>query len=42
VVRIPAPDERSAGAKSVRVGEWADVEITAADTYDLTGRLLQK
>jgi ribosomal protein S12 methylthiotransferase len=23
----------------LRAGEWADVEIVAADTYDLTGRL---
>jgi len=23
-------------------GEWADIEIVAADTYDLTGRLIGK
>jgi hypothetical protein len=23
----------------LRAGEWADVELTGADTYDLTGRL---
>jgi len=24
------------------VGDWADVEITAADDYDLTARLIHK
>jgi ribosomal protein S12 methylthiotransferase len=28
------------GAHGLRVGDWADVEITAADDYDLTARLL--
>jgi len=27
------------GAGKLRPGDWADVEITAAETYDLTGRL---
>jgi ribosomal protein S12 methylthiotransferase len=27
-------------APALRAGEWADVEITRADTYDLSGRLL--
>ena len=42
VVRIATAGKPRAGEKNVarlRVGEWADVEITAADTYDLTGRL---
>jgi ribosomal protein S12 methylthiotransferase len=30
---------RIAGAKRLRAGDWADVEITASDTYDLTARL---
>ena len=33
VVRIP-------GAKKLRPGDWAEVEITASDTYDLSARLL--
>ena len=42
VVRIESVAAPRAGAKNVawpRVGEWADVEITGAETYDLTGRL---
>jgi ribosomal protein S12 methylthiotransferase len=30
---------RIAGAKGLRPGDWADIEITASDTYDLSGRL---
>ncbi len=30
---------RIAGAKGLRPGDWADVEITASDTYDLSARL---
>jgi ribosomal protein S12 methylthiotransferase len=30
---------RIAGAKKLRPGDWADVEITASDTYDLSARL---
>jgi ribosomal protein S12 methylthiotransferase len=42
VVRIenlapPRANEKKVAAP--RVGEWADVEITGADTYDLTGRI---
>jgi len=29
-----------AGARTLRVGDWADVEITSADAYDLSGRLI--
>jgi ribosomal protein S12 methylthiotransferase len=32
VVRIPAPGK-------LRAGDWAEVQIVAADDYDLTGRL---
>ena len=42
VVRIESVAAPRAGAKNVawpRVGEWAAVEITGAETYDLTGRL---
>jgi ribosomal protein S12 methylthiotransferase len=35
VVRITLPR----GSPRLRAGEWADVEIVAADAYDLTGRL---
>ncbi len=35
VVRIARRD----GERELRAGEWADVEIIAADAYDLTGRL---
>jgi ribosomal protein S12 methylthiotransferase len=41
VIRIePAREPRSRGRSlpPLCAGEWADVEITAADTYDLTGR----
>jgi len=37
VVRIPGAT--AAGRARVRAGEFADVEIVAADDYDLTGRL---
>ena len=37
VVRIPGSDRR--GRARLRAGEFADVEIVAADDYDLTGRL---
>jgi ribosomal protein S12 methylthiotransferase len=30
---------RVAGAKKLRPGDWADVEITSSDTYDLSARL---
>jgi len=30
---------RIAGAKKLRAGDWADVEITSSDTYDLSARL---
>ena len=43
VVRIEVPATHRGAAKSKarpRAGEWADVEITGADTYDLAGRLL--
>jgi len=30
---------RIAGVKGLRPGDWADIEITASDTYDLSGRL---
>jgi ribosomal protein S12 methylthiotransferase len=30
---------RIAKAGKLRAGDWADVEITAADDYDLTARL---
>jgi ribosomal protein S12 methylthiotransferase len=36
VIRIEAGEKNSA---RLRAGEWADVEITGADAYDLTGRL---
>jgi ribosomal protein S12 methylthiotransferase len=43
VVRVaPAPvaaPGRGERKPRLRAGEWADVEITAADTYDLTARL---
>jgi ribosomal protein S12 methylthiotransferase len=46
VIRIEAGERNiaqlRAGEKNVaqlRPGEWADVEITGADAYDLTGRL---
>jgi ribosomal protein S12 methylthiotransferase len=35
VVRIALPR----GSARLRAGDWADVEIVAADAYDLTGRL---
>jgi ribosomal protein S12 methylthiotransferase len=38
VVRIESGDA-SRGTPRLRVGEWADVEITGADAYDLAGRL---
>ncbi|MGH8139447.1 MAG: 30S ribosomal protein S12 methylthiotransferase RimO [Steroidobacteraceae bacterium] len=31
---------RIAGASKLRVGDWADVEITSADAYDLNARLV--
>ena len=34
-VRIARP------GKTLRAGDWADVEITAADAYDLAGRLVK-
>jgi ribosomal protein S12 methylthiotransferase len=36
VIRIEAGEKNGA---RLRAGEWADVEITGADAYDLTGRL---
>jgi ribosomal protein S12 methylthiotransferase len=42
VVRIATRGKPRAGEKNLarlRPGEWADVELTGADTYDLTGRL---
>jgi ribosomal protein S12 methylthiotransferase len=36
VVRIESGKERA----RLRAGEWAEVEITGHDTYDLTGRLI--
>jgi ribosomal protein S12 methylthiotransferase len=41
VVRIAGASARTA-AEGVRLrpGDWADVEIVAADAYDLTGRLI--
>jgi ribosomal protein S12 methylthiotransferase len=30
---------RITGAKGLRPGDWADVEITSSDTYDLSARL---
>ena len=42
VVRIERVAQPRAGEKNIatlRAGEWADVEITGAGTYDLTGRL---
>jgi ribosomal protein S12 methylthiotransferase len=35
VVRIALPP----GGARLRAGDWADVEIVAADAYDLAGRL---
>jgi ribosomal protein S12 methylthiotransferase len=42
VVRIAGASARTA-AEGVRLrpGDWADVEIVAADAYDLTGRLIE-
>ena len=42
VVHVAAAAPSTRGARKpprLRAGEWADVEITAADTYDLTARL---
>jgi ribosomal protein S12 methylthiotransferase len=42
VVRIGAAGTLREGAKNIahlKAGEWADVEIVASDSYDLTGRL---
>jgi ribosomal protein S12 methylthiotransferase len=43
VVRIadttPPRHGRAKSGAALRAGEWADVEIVGADTYDLTGRL---
>jgi len=42
VVRISAARKSGRGEKTLaqlRVGDWADVTIVAADSYDLTGRL---
>jgi ribosomal protein S12 methylthiotransferase len=42
VVRISAATKPRSGQKNIarlQVGEWADVTIEAADSYDLTGRL---
>jgi ribosomal protein S12 methylthiotransferase len=44
VVRIESvarPHASGKYAAGPRVGEWADVELTGADTYDLTGRLTE-
>ena len=35
LVRIALPE----GSARLRAGDWADVEIVAADAYDLAGRL---
>jgi ribosomal protein S12 methylthiotransferase len=42
VIRIGKSVRGRAGEKQaqLRAGEWADVEITGADAYDLTGRLI--
>jgi ribosomal protein S12 methylthiotransferase len=45
VIRIGKSVRGRAGEKNVarlRAGEWADVEITGADAYDLTGRLIRE
>src|SRR5215469_9182958 len=39
VVRIPRPPAGGKCGARLTPGEWAEVEIVAADTYDLTGRL---
>ena len=42
VVRIAAAGQARRGEKHsarLHAGEWADVEIVASDSYDLTGRL---
>jgi hypothetical protein len=42
VVRISAARKSGRGEKTLaqlRAGDWADVTIVAADSYDLTGRL---
>jgi len=44
VIRIEAAQQKSRAAgkdgAALRVGEWADVEIVGAGTYDLAGRLI--
>jgi ribosomal protein S12 methylthiotransferase len=40
IARAPPPGAGARKSPPLRAGEWADVEITGADTYDLTGRLL--
>jgi ribosomal protein S12 methylthiotransferase len=30
------------GARALRAGDWADVEITAADSYDLTAKVIER
>jgi ribosomal protein S12 methylthiotransferase len=32
---------RVAKARGLKIGDWADVQILSADTYDLTGRVVQ-
>jgi len=40
VIRISAEDSRGGASRTrLRAGEFADVEIIASDSYDLTGRL---
>ena len=39
VAPVAAPARAELKPPRLRAGEWADVEITAADTYDLTARL---
>ena len=40
VVRIASARTADEDAIRLRPGDWADVEIVAADAYDLTGRLI--
>jgi len=40
VIRIAALDSGGGGSRTrLHAGEWADVEIVASDSYDLTGQL---
>jgi len=43
VVRVTTAGTQARGecqSALLRAGEWADVEVTGSDTYDLTARLL--